>query len=199
MLELMTRYWWALILRGLAAVVFSVLAFVLPGPTLYVLVLMFGAYVLVDGMFRVIAAIGGRRSSKHWGLMLLHGLLGIGLGVFTWIAPGLTAFALLVYIAVWAVITGVLEIVAAIRLRHEIRGELWLGLAGVLSIAFGALLLLFPLAGALTVVWMLAGYTMAFGVSIVVLGVHLRRMARRGSSDPRHHEDALPVGSARVG
>ena len=195
MLELMSRYWWALILRGLAAVIFSVLTFVLPGVTLQVLILMFGAYMLVDGVFRVAAALGGRRSSSHWGLMLLHGLLGIGLGIFTWIAPGVTAVALLVYIAIWAVITGVLEIVAAIRLRHEIRGELWLGLGGLLSIAFGAMVLLFPLAGALSMVWMLAGYAMAFGVSMVVLGVRLRRMARRGEIG----RDQAPEGAAAVG
>lgn len=195
MLELMSRYWWALILRGLAAVIFSVLTFVLPGVTLQVLILMFGAYMLVDGVFRVAAALGGRRSASHWGLMLLHGLLGIGLGIFTWIAPGVTAVALLVYIAIWAVITGVLEIVAAIRLRHEIRGELWLGLGGLLSIAFGAMVLLFPLAGALGMVWMLAGYAMAFGVSMVVLGVRLRRMAGRGEIG----RDRAPEGGATVG
>jgi uncharacterized membrane protein HdeD (DUF308 family) len=198
MLELMTRHWWVLILRGLAAVIFSVLAFVLPGMTLGVLVLMFGAYMLVDGAFRVASAIGARRSSGPWGLLLLHGLLGIGLGIFTWIAPGITAVALLAYIAVWAVITGVLEIVAAIRLRHEIHGELWLGLSGALSIAFGVLLLLFPLAGALTMIWMLAGYTMAFGISMVVLGVRMRRMARRGAHDRRDLRGDFPTGAASV-
>jgi len=198
MLELMTRYWWALLVRGLAAVIFSVLAFVLPGLTLQILVLMFGAYMLVDGAFRVVAAVGGRRSSIHWGLLLLHGLLGLALGIFTWVAPGVTVVALLAYIAAWAMMTGVLEIAAAVRLRDEIRGELWLGLSGLLSIAFGVLLLLYPAAGALTMVWMLGGYAMGFGVSMVVLGVRLRRMARAGGVQRRHRDDDMPAGAAPV-
>src|SRR5689334_14735051 len=124
MLDLMSRYWWALVLRGVAAIMFGVLALAWPGLTLQVLVALFGAYALVDGVFAVVAAIGGRQHTDQWFLLLLEGLLGIVVGVVTWAAPGITATALVLYIALWSVVTGVLEIVAAIRLRKEVRGEL---------------------------------------------------------------------------
>lgn len=177
MLQMMSRYWWALVIRGLAAISFGVLAYVLPGITLQILVLIFGAYALLDGVFTAAAAIAGRRHSEHWGVMLLQGLLGVALGVLTWIAPGATAVAILLYIAAWALVTGVLEIVAAIRLRREIRGELWLALGGVLSIGLGLLLLAFPLSGVLGLLWLLAVYAIAFGISLVVLGISLRGKA----------------------
>jgi uncharacterized membrane protein HdeD (DUF308 family) len=178
MLDLMSRYWWALVLRGVAAVMFGGLALAWPGLTLQLLVLMFGAYALVDGVFAVVSAIGGRRHTDQWFLLLLEGLLGIAVGVLTWVAPGITATALLFYIAAWSLITGVLEIAAAIRLRKEIRGELWLGLAGALSIGFGMLLMTFPLAGALSVVWLIGVYAIAFGFALMVLGFRVHGLSR---------------------
>lgn len=178
MLDLLARYWWALVLRGILGIVFGVLAFLWPGVTIEVLVLFFGAYMLVDGVFTLIAAIGGRAGTQHWGLLLIEALAGIAIGIITWIAPGATAFALLMFIAAWALVTGVLEIMAAIRLRREIEGEIWLALAGILSIAFGILLVVFPLAGAVSLVWLLAFYAIFFGIFLVVLGFRLRGMAR---------------------
>lgn len=178
MLEMMSRYWWALVLRGLAAIMFGVLALVWPGLTLGVLVLLFGSYALIDGLFTVVAAIGGRRHSEHWFLLLLEGLLGVAIGVLTWVAPGVTATALLLYIAVWSMVTGVLELSAAIRLRKEIRGEVWLGLAGALSIGFGMLLLTFPIAGALSVVWLIGAYSIAFGIALTALGIRVHSIDR---------------------
>jgi len=174
MLEMLARYWWALVLRGVVAIAFGVLAFLWPGVTLEVLILFFGAYMLVDGVFGVIAAIGGRSHAQHWGLLLIEGIAGIAIGVLTFVAPVVTGIALLMFIAAWALVTGVLEIVAAIRLRREIEGELWLGLAGLLSIAFAVMLVVFPLAGALSIVWLLALYAITFGVVLVVLGFRVR-------------------------
>lgn len=170
-----SRYWWALVLRGVAAIAFGVLAFTWPGITLQVLVLFFGAYALLDGILSVAAALRGRGQTENWGLFLLQGLLGIGLGVLTWLAPGATAVAILLYMAAWALVTGVLEIVAAIRLRREIEGEFWLALGGLLSITFGMLVLAFPLAGALGLIWLIGGYAIAFGISLIALGVRVRR------------------------
>lgn len=178
MLDLMSRYWWALVLRGLAAIMFGVLALVWPGLTLQVLVLLFGAYALVNGVFAVIAAIGGRQHSDQWALLLVEGVLGIAIGTMTWIAPGATAAALLLYIAVWSLFTGVLQIGAAVRLRKEIRGELWLGLAGALSIAFGMMVLAFPVAGALSVVWLIGAYAIAFGIAMTALGFRVHSLSR---------------------
>lgn len=170
-----SRYWWALVLRGFAAIAFGILAFTWPGITLQVLVLFFGAYALLDGVLSLAAALRARGHSENWGLFLLQGLLGIGLGVLTWLAPGATAVAILLYMAAWALVTGVLEIVAAIRLRRELAGEFWLALAGMLSITFGMLVLAFPLAGALGLIWLIGGYAIAFGVALVALGIRVRR------------------------
>lgn len=187
MLDLMSRYWWALVLRGLAAIVFGALALAWPGLTLTVLVALFGAYALVNGVFAVVAAIGGRRHTDQWGLLLVEGLLGIVIGALTWVAPGITAAALLLYIAVWSLFTGVLQIGAAVRLRKEIRGELWLGLAGALSIAFGMMMLAYPVAGALSVVWLIGAYSIAFGIALTALGFRVHSLGRHD------HTHAVPA------
>lgn len=182
MMQPISRYWWALVLRGIAALTFGVLAFAWPGISLQALVLLFGAYALVDGILSVAAAIRGRGVTENWGLFLLQGLLGIGLGVLTWLAPGATAVAILLYIAAWALVTGVLEIVAAIHLRREIEGEFWLGLSGLLSISFGMLVLAFPTAGALGLIWLIGSYAIIFGVSLIALGLRVRRGRAHGAS-----------------
>lgn len=174
MLTTLARYWWVLAVRGVAAVVFGILAFVWPGVTLATLVLLFGAYALVDGVFAVLAAVGGRRHNDHWWALLLEGLLGIGVGVLTFRAPDITAVALLLYIAAWALATGVLEIVAAVRLRKEIEGEWWYVLGGLSSIVFAVLLLLRPDAGALALLWVIAIYAIVFGVTLVLLAFKVR-------------------------
>lgn len=177
-----SRYWWALVLRGCAAIAFGVIAFAWPGITLQVLVLFFGAYALIDGILSVAAAVRAHGHSENWGLFLLQGLLGIGLGVLTWLAPGATAVAILLYMAAWALVTGVLEIVAAVRLRREIEGEVWLALGGLLSIAFGMLVLAFPLAGALGLIWLIGSYAVAFGICLVALGFRVRRGKHRSGA-----------------
>lgn len=179
-----SRYWWALVLRGITAIAFGVLAFAWPGITLQVLVLFFGAYALIDGILSLAAALRGRGHTENWGLFLLQGLLGVGLGVLTWLAPEATAVAILLYIAAWALVTGVLEIVAAIRLRREIEGEFWLALGGLLSIIFAMLVLAFPLAGALGLIWLIGGYAIAFGILLVALGLRVRR-GKTGASGGR--------------
>jgi len=175
MQELISKYWWVFLVRGIAAIVFGLLAFFQPGITLETLVLFFGAYALVDGIFSIIAAFGGRDSSEHWFLLLLEGLLGIAVGIMTWRSPGITAAALLLYIAAWALVTGVLEIVAAVRLRKEIEGEGWLALSGLLSILLGLFLMWAPGAGALGLVWAIGGYAVAFGIALILLGLGVRK------------------------
>ena len=141
------RNWWLLLLRGLVAIVFALLTWAQPGVSLAALVLVFGIYVLADGLLGVWSAIAKRRDNRHWWLLLLWGLVGIVVGVMTFIMPGITGLVLLMYIAAWAVITGVLQIVAAIRLRKEIKGEWLMILSGLVSVAFGVLLFLQPGAG----------------------------------------------------
>ncbi len=172
--DLLARNWWAVALRGVAAIVFGVLAFVMPGITLLVLVMLFGAYAIVEGVLNLIAAVRGRAGTPWWALVL-EGIVSIAAGVIAFAVPGLTALALLYIIGAWAVVTGVLEIVAAVRLRNRITGEFWLALSGVLSVAFGVLLFVAPVAGALAVVFWIGAYAVVFGAVLVALAFRLRR------------------------
>jgi uncharacterized membrane protein HdeD (DUF308 family) len=173
MTQSLAKNWWALALRGLAAVIFGILAFAWPGITLQALVLMFGVYALIDGIFDLVAAFRGENRRARWAL-ILEGLLGIAAGVVAFVWPETAAVALLFVIAAWAIITGVLEIIAAVRLRREIDNEWLLGIAGVLSILFGLALVLFPGAGLLTLVFLIGGYAIVFGVLMIALGLRLR-------------------------
>jgi uncharacterized membrane protein HdeD (DUF308 family) len=172
--SILSRRWWLLLLRGLIAIAFGVVSWVQPGLSLASLVLLFGAYSLADGVLNAWTALEGRREHEHWWVLFLEGLLGIGVGVLTFLAPGLTALALLFYIAIWAIATGVLEIVAAIRLRKEIENEWMLIVAGLASVVFGALLMAQPAAGALALLWLIASYAIFFGVLLVVLAFKVR-------------------------
>src|SRR5580693_8531067 len=149
MLHTLTANWWALALRGLAAVVFGLLTFFLPGITLVTLVLLFGAYALIDGLFNVVAFF--RVASHHWAL-LLEGVIGTIVGVLTFAWPAITAFALLYLIAFWAILTGIFEIVAGIHLRKTMSNEWLLLLMGCFSLLFGLLILFAPGTGALAIV-----------------------------------------------
>jgi uncharacterized membrane protein HdeD (DUF308 family) len=175
---ILSRNWWRLLLRGLVAIAFGILTWVQPQISLAGLVLLFGAFAMADGILSVWAAIAGSKQHESWWLLLLGGLLGIGVGIITLLEPGITALALLFYIAVWAIGTGVLEIMAAIRLRKEIQGEFWLILAGLASIVFGGLLMARPGEGALAVLWLIAGYAVVFGVIMVLLAFKARKFGR---------------------
>jgi uncharacterized membrane protein HdeD (DUF308 family) len=179
-IDSLAKNWWALALRGVAAMIFGVLAFVLPGVTLAVLILLFGGYALVEGVLNVIAAVRGRGDDQPWWALLLEGLVSIAVGIVAFVVPGVTELALLYIIAAWAIVTGALEIVAAIRLRRRITGEARLVLNGVLSIAFGVLTMLMPGAGALSLAWLIGAYAIVFGA--LLLGVSLRL---RGSRPPK--------------
>jgi uncharacterized membrane protein HdeD (DUF308 family) len=184
MVMILARNWWTLVLRGLLAVLFGIAAFAWPGITLAALVLLYGAYAFVDGCFALAAALVGRTDTDGvpWWALLLEGVAGIAVGVMTVFWPGITALALLYLIAAWAVVTGVFEIAAAIRLRREIRGEWLLALSGILSVLFGLILVVNPGAGALAVVWLIGAYAITFGVLLMVLGFRLRSWARQLSS-----------------
>jgi uncharacterized membrane protein HdeD (DUF308 family) len=179
MFDFLSRYWWTLVVRGIFAVVFGILALVWPGITLATLVIFFGAYILVDGILAIVGAIGGwGNRDDHW-LLLLEGLLGVGIGILTFRAPQITAMVLLMFIAAWALATGVLEIVAAIRLRKEIQGEVWLILSGLASVVFALLLMIFPAAGALSLLWLISIYAVVFGVILMAGGLKLRSLRSR--------------------
>jgi len=182
MLELFARYWWALALRGAAAILFGILALVWPGLTLLTLVILFGAYVLVDGVFSVFDGIKARDESERWWALVLEGLAGIAIGIITLVWPDITALTLLYLIAAWALITGVLEIWTAIRLRRILTGEWVMILGGLASIAFGVLLALFPGEGALGLTWLIGIYAIVFGVLLVILAFRLRGLRPTGAA-----------------
>jgi uncharacterized membrane protein HdeD (DUF308 family) len=179
MRDRLAENWWLLTIRGVAGILFGILALVLPGITLFALVLLFGAYAFVDGLFALTAAIR-RRTYARWGALALEGLLGILVGIVTLVWPQITAVALLAVIAAWAIITGILEIAAAIRLRTEIQGEWLLALSGALSVVFGVILVMRPTAGALAVVTIIGIYAIVFGALMLWLGLKARGMARPG-------------------
>lgn len=168
----LARSWWALGLRGLAALVFGVLAILVPGAAVAVLVILFGAYALVDGIFALVAAFR-TQGNRRWALVL-EGIAGVLAGVVTLFWPGLAAISLLYIIAAWAIITGIAEIAAAIRLRKEIEGEWLLMLGGALSIIFGVAAMLQPAAGLLAITWMIALYAILFGIVLIMLALKLR-------------------------
>jgi uncharacterized membrane protein HdeD (DUF308 family) len=171
MLHTLARNWWALALRGLVAVLFGLLTFLIPGITLVTLVLLFGAYALADGVFNVIAFF--RVASHHWAL-LTEGVVGIIAGILTFVWPAITALVLLYLIAFWAIFTGLLEIIAGIRLRKAIASEWLLLVMGVLSLLFGVFILFAPGAGALAIVLWIGAYALVFGTTLLVLAFRLR-------------------------
>lgn len=174
-----SKTWWILLLRGFFAILFGVLTWVQPGISLATLVLLFGIYALADGVLGVWTAVSTRDEEEHWWVLLLWGLVGIGVGILTLVAPGVTELALLFYIAIWAIGTGVLQIVAAIRLRKEIEGEWRLVLGGLASVVFGVILVARPGLGALAVLWMIATYAVIFGVVLVILALKARSFGKR--------------------
>jgi uncharacterized membrane protein HdeD (DUF308 family) len=176
MIETLKRNWWVSVIRGVAAIVFGVMAFAYPGLTVATLVLFFGAWVLIDGVFRVIGAIGHRASDPEWGFHLIIGIVGIIIGFLTFHAPQITALALIIYIAAWALMIGATEIALAIKLRREIKGEWFLILMGLASIVFAVMLLWNPLPGALALVWLIGSYAIVFGLLGIFFGFRLRSL-----------------------
>lgn len=172
MVTTLAQNWWTLVLRGLAAIIFGILAYIWPGITFTVLVLFFGAYVLWDGVFALIGAFR-TQAERRWPL-ILEGLVGIAAGLIAFFWTGAATLALLLIIGAWAVITGIFEIIAAIRLRKEIEGEWLMLISGVLSVLFGIALVIWPAAGLVAVTWLIGAYSILFGILLMVLGFRLR-------------------------
>jgi uncharacterized membrane protein HdeD (DUF308 family) len=176
--NILSRYWWMILLRGVIAILFGVMVFAQPGITLVSLVFVFACFAIFDGFTNVATALGGRQEHDHWWVLLLAGIAGVGIGLLTFLSPQITALALLFYIALWAIATGLMQIVAAVRLRREIEGEFWLGLAGAASVLFGMLLVARPGAGALAVLWLIGSYAIAYGVILLMLAIKARAFVK---------------------
>ncbi|HEX4987053.1 MAG TPA: HdeD family acid-resistance protein [Burkholderiales bacterium] len=176
MLDQLRANWGWIALRGAAAAVFGLAAFAWPGFTLVLLTIAWGAYALVDGAFALVAGFRLRDGGKPMWALILVGALGVGAGILTLLWPGMTALALLMFIAAWAIVTGIFQIVAAVRVRREIDNEWMLILSGALSVVFGVLMVLSPGAGALAVTWLIGAYAFVFGILLLILAFRLKGM-----------------------
>lgn len=174
---LLGRNWWLLALRGLAALLFGVLAFTWPQITLFSLILLFSAYALVNGILAFVAAYKAPKGSSRLPSLILGGIASIAVGLIALFLPGLTAFGLLLMVAAWAIVTGAFEIAAAVRLRRVLTHEWLMIIAGAASILFGGFLLTQPGAGMLVLIWWVGAYAVAFGVILLALAFRLRHLA----------------------
>jgi uncharacterized membrane protein HdeD (DUF308 family) len=177
--EILSRYWWMTVLRGLFWILFGVVILARPGISLLSLTLALGIVIFADGILNVAHGFAGRKVHEDWWVLLLVGLTGVGVGALTFYSPQTTALALVFYVAIWAIATGLLQITAAIRLRRQLAGEVWWILAGIASVVFGVLLVTQPAAGALTLLWLFAVYAIAFGVLLLLLAFRVRSGVKR--------------------
>jgi uncharacterized membrane protein HdeD (DUF308 family) len=182
MVEILARNWGWVLWRGIVAILFSILAFLNPGIALTMLVMLFGAYAFLDGVFMVVSAVANRKGRSRWVALLVGGILGITVGIMTFLIPNLTAVALLAIIASWTIIIGITEIVAAIKLRKVLTGEWMLMLAGLGSAVFGVFLIARPALGALAVVLWIGAWAMVSGILLIALAFRLRSWGRSPAS-----------------
>lgn len=172
----MSDHWWVPLLRGIAAVIFGLIALAMPGLTVLVLLLTFGAYAIFDGVLAIVTAFRRKGSDDQWWAWALDGLLSVVIGVMALTWPAETAVAFILWMAAWAVVAGVFRIIAAIRLRREIEGEWALGLSGLLLILWGILLVMMPAAGILGAAWMIGGFSLLIGVLLILLAFRLKSL-----------------------
>jgi uncharacterized membrane protein HdeD (DUF308 family) len=173
----LARNWWVIALRGLVGVLFGLTALILPLATILALVLLFSAYMIVDGVLSIIAAARAARRHERWGLLTMHGVTSLVAGVLTFVWPGLTAVAFVLLIAAWAVVSGCLLLPMAFRIDNG-HGRWWLALSGLAAIAFGILAIIAPLAGAVVLTWWIGVYALVFGALLIVVGFMLRSRAK---------------------
>jgi uncharacterized membrane protein HdeD (DUF308 family) len=170
----LARNWWAIALRGAVAIVFGLIALFWPPAAVVALLAVFGAYAIVDGIFNLVGAVRAGRTGQRWGALVFEGIVSLVIGVLTFLWPGITALALVLWIGAWSLITGVAEVVSAIALRKHIQGEWLLALSGIVSIAFGILLFISPRIGAFAIAIWVGAYAIVFGGLLVGLGFRLR-------------------------
>ena len=179
----LTHNWWAIALRGVAAIIFGIIAFLMPGPTILALVTLFAAFALVDGVFALVSGVRRADRGPDW-MLVIGGIAGIAVGVVGLVSPGTFTLVLLTWIAAWAIITGVAAIAAAYRLRAVLEGELLLAVNGVVSVLFGLSLIIFPGGGAIAIIWLIAAWAIVSGVILLALAWRLRSRGQ-ASSDYR--------------
>ena len=173
MSALLAQNWWAIALRGVFAIIFGIIALLMPGATMLALVLLFAAYLLVDGIFAIIAAVRAARRQERWGWLIFEGLVDLVSGGIAIVWPLLTIVAFALLMGAWAIVTGALLLGASYRLNIP-HGRWLMALAGAISVIWGVLLIIWPLIGALVLTWWMAAYALIFGVAMLVLALRLR-------------------------
>ena len=182
----LVRNWWAVALRGVVGILFGIIALVMPGATMLSLVLVFAAYMLVDGILAIVSAVRAARHREKWGWLILEGIVNIITAVIAVLLPGLTVVAFVLLVAFWALLSGGLLLGAAFRLKAD-HGRGWLIFGGIVSIIYGALLVIAQLIGAIVLTWWLGAYALIFGIALLILAFKLR--ARRDD----HPQGAIPA------
>lgn len=177
----LARNWWLFTLRGIFGVVFGLTALLFPGPTMLSLVILFSAYMLLDGAAGIISAVRAMRRRDQWGFLIFEGLLNIAVGMVAFLWPGVTVVAFVLLVAAWAIISGGLMMAAAFRLNIS-HGRWWLVLGGLCSLIYGALLIAMPLIGAVVLTWWMGAYALVFGISLIILSFQLRSMHRHAAT-----------------
>ena len=183
--DALARNWWLFTLRGIFGILFGLIALVFPGPTMLSMVILFSAYMLVDGVAGIVSAVRAMRRQEQWGLLIFGGLLSIATGIVAFLWPGLTVLAFVLLVAAWAIVTGGLMIAAGFRLNIS-HGRWWLVLGGVCSLIYGVLLIAMPLIGAVVLTWWMGAYALVFGISLIILSFRLRS---------RHRDRTAAVGT----
>jgi uncharacterized membrane protein HdeD (DUF308 family) len=171
--DALARNWWLFTLRGIFGILFGLVALVFPGPTMLSLVILFSAYMLVDGVAAIVSAVRAMRRQEQWGLLIVEGLLSIATGIVAFLWPGLTVLAFVLLVAAWAIVTGALMTAAGFRLNIS-HGRWWLVLGGLCSLIYGVLLVAMPLIGAVVLTWWMGAYALVFGTSLIILSFRLR-------------------------
>jgi uncharacterized membrane protein HdeD (DUF308 family) len=179
----LARNWWAIALRGVLAILFGLVAIFLPGLTLASLVLLFAAYMVVDGIFAIVAALRAARRHERWGLLVLEGIVDFAAGAIAVLWPLITVVAFVFLMGAWAIVSGLLLWAAAFRLNLA-HGRWFMALSGAISVVWGVLLLVWPLTGAIVLTWWMGGYALFFGVALLILSFQLRRRRHEMSAGP---------------
>ncbi|MFP3983166.1 MAG: HdeD family acid-resistance protein [Desulfurivibrionaceae bacterium] len=174
--KVLAQYWWSFYVRGIIAIIIGLTAIFLPGMTLEILALLIGAFFLVDGIFSIAASLGSKSGGQRWRIFILEGIVGVVIGILTFLRPEVTIMALVLLVSAWAFFTGVLELVASFRLRQLIENEWLLTLSGIISIIFALILLISPWKAAIVLIWLLGLYAILFGILLIFLGRKLKKI-----------------------
>lgn len=177
MIERLAAHWWLPVVRGAAAILFGLAALAWPNATVLVLILIFGAFAFVDGVFAIAAAVRFATQHERWAPILVEGIVGVLIGLLAYAVPALIALVFIYFVALWAIVTGIFELVAAFRIRRSLAGEVFMIAAGILSVLLGLVFFVVPGIGLVASAWVIGVYAIFFGALMVGFGLRLRAHA----------------------